>query len=430
MRSIVLKGGFITTPLGVSRSDLLIKDQKIVRVDSDLSGEETVDCRGCYVLPGFRDQHIHDIKGFMESPDDPERLQKVSRSLAAQGVTAYILATMAAPTEHLAKYLLTIRRYMDSGKNGLYGARLEGANIEGTFIRKECAGAQPYEHIVSPNEPDARQILEGLLKTGAVKVVNIVPDFGTDLIRQAASKGVIVGCGHTLATAEQLAEGFEHGLKFIVHLTNGGMGRSFKPFNGGGAYEGALVLPLFIELITDRYHVDFRYVSDVIWRRVLAGRGHEVIAVTDGIYPVLEEVPDEEFRVFSTVCAASRDQDVFFVRGRVNKDGSISSVPPNTLCSSRLTMNKAFENILNLLTRDFNGFMMDRKALRLHKALGYVAMFTSSNQALLQEASGETGSIEKGKRADLTVLRVEGEYGEYGVEVVETIVAGKAFSKR
>ena len=428
MRSLTLKNAFIVTPRAVSKSDLLIRDGYIGRIGGGLTDGEVLDCSGCYILPGFRDQHIHDIKGFMEKRTDAERLSKVSRALTSQGVTAFAMATLAAPNESLIQYLRTIKGYIDSARNGLEGARVEGVHVEGSFIRRECAGAQPFEYIIPPNSPGAKETLDGLLETGAVRLLNIIPDFGVHLIEYTASKGVIVGCGHCLATADQLAEAFKSGLRYIVHLTNGAMGHSFKPLHGGGTYEGALALPLFVELILDGYHIDFRYVSDIISRRVQQGRGHEIIAVTDGIYPIHDEIPKEVFQMFSTLCVESEDRGVFLVKGRVGEDGSISPVPPSTLCSSKLTMDKAFENILNLLTVDFKGFMIDRKALPLDEAMRNASLFTSSNQALLQGVLDKTGSIEVGKLADLAVLRVEGEPGRYKVKVEKTLVAGKLFS--
>jgi N-acetylglucosamine-6-phosphate deacetylase len=430
MKSLVLKNGEIVTPRKVLHSDLLIRGKSISRIARNLSGGKVIDCSGCYVLPGFRDQHIHDLNGFMKHKSDARRLKAVSKSLAAQGVSAYILATAAAPYGEIGTYLQTLKEYLGSGRNGLDGARLEGANIEGTFIRRECAGAQPYEYIVQPNEPEATRILDMLLDTGVVKLVNIIPDFGTGLIEKAVSKGLLVGCGHCLATAEQLEEGFKQGLMFIVHLTNGSMGHSFKPFSGGGTYEGALVLPLFVELIIDGYHVDLRYVSDIMWRRIQQQRSHEIIAVTDGIFPIPEEIPKAEFRIYSTLCRKSRDEGVFVVRGRAGENGEVLPVPENTLCSSKLTMNRAFENILNLLTTDVQGFMIDRKALPLDKALIYASEFTATNQAMLQGVMEETGSVEKRKLADLAVLRISGKKGEYEIEVVNTVVAGKLFSNR
>lgn len=427
MRSITLKDAFLVTPKGISRSDLLVRGMHISRIDANLSEGEILDSDGCYLLPGFRDQHIHDIKGFVGRGEDHQRLSKVSESLASHGVTAFMIATLAAPIEDIIQYTKTVKDYMESERNGLDGARVEGVNIEGTFIREECAGAQPYEYIVPPDRPKAIGILDALLDTGSVRMINIIPDFGTDLIEYAASKGLIVGCGHSLATANQLAEALKSGLRYIVHLTNGSMGNSFKPFYGGGTYEGALTLPLFVELIIDGYHVDLRYVSDIIWRRVGRRRSHEVIAVTDEIFPLPEEVPDDEFRMFSTLCTNSEDRGVFVVKGRVDEYGNVLPVPPNTLCSSKLTMDRAFENIVNLLTVDFEGFMIDRKALTLHRALQYASTFTSSNQALMQGAIQETGSIEVGKLADIVVLRLEGEPSRYKVGIEKTVVAGQLF---
>ena len=241
MEEVTLRNGFVVTPRTVIKTDLLIKNGKIAKMKSNLSQGKVVDCDGCYILPGFRDQHIHDLKGFKEHRDDPDRLRKVSEALASQGVTSFMIATVSAPLEDLVSYLKTIGEYLNSNENGKYGARLEGANIEGTFIHKECAGAQPLEYIVPPNSPDAKKKLDSLLKTGVVRLINIVPDFGVDLIEYASSKSVIVGCGHCKATAVQLEEAYKAGLKYIVHLTNGDMGHSFKPFFGGGTYEGALI---------------------------------------------------------------------------------------------------------------------------------------------------------------------------------------------
>jgi len=427
MGRLNLEGAFIVTPKGVFRGTLSIVDGRIEYIGPKPRRGKPVDCDGCYILPGFRDQHIHDHVGFTEHPTDPERLSRVSRALASQGVTAYMLATTAAPTDRLVQYMESIRSYMESGRNGLDGARVEGVNVEGTFIREECAGAQPREYIIPPNRTDAKAVLDKFMETGVVKLVNIAPDFGVDLIEYAASRGLIVGCGHCLATANQLAEAYKAGLRYIVHLTNGPIGQSFKPFYGGGTYEGALILPLFIELIIDGYHVDFRYISDIIWRRVQQGRSHEIVAVTDGIFPVQEEIPDGEFRLYSTLCVKSKDGGVFVVKGRIGERGEIQPVPPCTLCSSKLTMDKAFENLLNLLTVDFQGFMIDREALPLHEAVRYASLFTSSNQALLQGVSSETGSVEVGKKADLTVLRITGREGRYKVKVEMTIVDGRIF---
>ena len=424
--SLTLKNGLIVTPRGVLKGDLVVKNGYISKIGgSTETVGDVLDCNGCYIVPGFREQHMHDVNGLTKFLTDPGRIGWVSRSLVAQGVTAFHLATIAMPIEDLLEYLETCRLYMESGENGVEGARFEGAYVEGTFINVECAGAQPKEYIVSPGSTEARAIVDSLLKTGVVKFMNIVPDFGVDLIKYTASKGIIVGCGHTKAPAKKLEEAFNSGLKFIVHITNGAMGQSFKPFNGGGAYEAALTLPVYVEIIVDGYHVDFRYVSDIIERRISKNRLNEIIAITDSAFPIREEVPTGEFKLFSTICCKHPIEDVLVVKGYFDR-GEVKPAPPNTLCSSLLTMNKAFRNLLNMFTVKHSGFMIDADSRSLDESVRLTSMFTSSNQAEL-EGSKDRGIIEKGKVADLTVIRIEGEPGYFDVEIEATIVSGRIF---
>jgi len=425
--SLILRNGLVVTPKGVFKRDIAVKNGYIAEVSPSIEARgEVLDCDGCYVVPGFREQHMHDINGLTKHPDDPERVGRVAKALIAHGVTAFNLATSAMPMEELLTYLKTCKAYMGSEENGVEGARLEGAYVEGTFINRACAGAQPPDFIVHPDEPEAKDMLDSMLETGAVKLVNIVPDFGTELIAYAVSKGVIVGCGHTRAPARLVEEAFGKGLRFIVHMTNGAMGQSFKPFDGGGAYEAALTLPLYVELITDGYHVDFRYVSDIIERRIRKGRMHEVVAVTDQAFPIRSEIPRGEFRFFSTVCFKHPTEEVLVTRGYLDESGAVRPVPPNTLCSSLLTMDRAFQNLVNMFTVRHSGFMIDVEARSLEEAVWITSQFTSTNSARL-EGLADRGVIEEGKVADLTVLRVEGEPGCYKVKVEATVVGGNLF---
>ncbi len=422
-----LKNGYLVTPQGTFRGDLIVKNKIIEDLGSSLNAKGSIyDIDGLYVLPGFREQHLHDMPGMTKYADRPERIEEVARKLLRYGVTAFKLATVAMPLEDLLTYLDSCREFLKSRDKDAEGARFEGAYVEGTFINRKCAGAQPPEHIVHPNEPKARGMLDAILDTGVVKLVNIVPDFGVELIRYAASKGVVVGCGHCKASAGMLEEAVKAGLRFIVHLTNGAMGQSFKPFEGGGTYEGALTLPVFIELIVDGYHVDFKYISDIIERRIQRQRAHEIIAVTDRLFPTPEDAPEGTFRMFSVLCSKPRNEDVLYTEGYMNSEGRLVKPPPFTLCGSLLTMDKAFQNLLNLLTVKHSGYMIDADARSLRDALNLTSRFTSSNTVKLEGLS-DVGFLEKGKKADISVLEIDGGPGKYKVKVKYVIVDGKIF---
>ncbi|MEM1607441.1 MAG: hypothetical protein QXW55_03385 [Candidatus Bathyarchaeia archaeon] len=423
MSAITLCDGRVLTRSGLKKLNVVIEGDRIVDLGEGLKSGERIDCSGLFILPGFRDQHVHDLPSLLGKPD-MSKFGRIAASLVKYGVTSAKLATISMPQDKLLKYAEAVKRYMCSGRNGLEGTRIDGLHVEGTFIRRECAGAQPREYIVEPWMPEAKDLLDKLEKTGGVKMINIVADFGSDLIGYASSKGFIVGCGHSKASAKQLKDAYEAGLKYIVHITNGSMGQSFKPFDGGGTYEGALTLPLFIEIILDGYHVDMRYVSDIIERRIRKGREHEIIAVTDAAFAIDEEVPCEEFEAFSVIGCRSRDGKVLFVKRFMDEDGEWKEPAPNTLFGSLLTMDKAFENLLNMFTVDHEGFMIDVRARDFSESIRLSSIMTSSNQARL-EGLTNVGYIEKGHLADIIALRIDGVPGRYSVKVNKSIVNGK-----
>ena len=62
-KSLLIKGGTLVTVDGnntVTAGDLLIRDGKIVSAgESHTSADDVVDARGCAVLPGFVQTHVH-----------------------------------------------------------------------------------------------------------------------------------------------------------------------------------------------------------------------------------------------------------------------------------------------------------------------------------------------------------------------------------
>ena len=81
----LIKGGLVITGDGISRRDVLVKDEVILRLGADLSGEPSarvIDATGKYVLPGIIDAHNH--------PVNADRVDTFSESAAFGGVTTII----------------------------------------------------------------------------------------------------------------------------------------------------------------------------------------------------------------------------------------------------------------------------------------------------------------------------------------------------
>ncbi|MFD2238924.1 dihydropyrimidinase [Aureimonas populi] len=70
--TLVIKGGTIVTADRTYRGDILIDGETIARIGEDLSGDETIDASGAYVMPGGIDPHTHMEMPFMgtHSADD------------------------------------------------------------------------------------------------------------------------------------------------------------------------------------------------------------------------------------------------------------------------------------------------------------------------------------------------------------------------
>src|SRR5204863_287212 len=85
---LLIRGGEVVTPNGVSRLDIAIEDGSIVELAPDLTGEsrETIDATGLHVFPGLIDPHVH----FNEpGRTDWEGFETGSSALAAGGGTCF-----------------------------------------------------------------------------------------------------------------------------------------------------------------------------------------------------------------------------------------------------------------------------------------------------------------------------------------------------
>jgi N-acetylglucosamine-6-phosphate deacetylase len=243
--------------------------------------------------------------------------------------------------------------------------------------------------------------------------VNVAPEFGDKSFRLAkhlSKKGIVVGAGHSKATGDEIAAAIKAGLKYFVHFLNGPTGNSYKPFDGGGAVEAVLRSDeLYAEQILDGYHINPAYVRAVIQRKGI----DKVIAVTDALYAAGSDL---------------KQVDIGGTAGQVSDDGNYIYVvgKPNTLCSSTLTMDRAFENLLNWLTSDIAGIWQSvHTAHTFEEAIMMAAKACSSSPAALMGLSTQGyGTIAAGAAADMCIVDITGRSGGYKTAIEKTIVGG------
>ena len=246
--------------LGVERGHLAVEDGVISYVGEplgDTAGKVVVGASGCYVLPGFIELHTHGAAGFdlTSGRHDPrtdtfdksdaayeECLAKLTAQMARNGATRVVLGTIAAPEEDLERALGHLGRYVLGERNGLDGAVIHGALIEGTFIKyEEYSGAQNSRYFREPSI----ELFERLnaLAGGTVRTVNVVPEYGAkalELIEHLVVGNVVAAAGHTRAPADLYGKAVDRGLTLALHFTNGPTGSSLKSFSGGGVLQAVL----------------------------------------------------------------------------------------------------------------------------------------------------------------------------------------------
>jgi N-acetylglucosamine-6-phosphate deacetylase len=423
----------------VSEGDLLIENGRIAATGKvgRAPGAKVIPGAGLYALPGFMDIHVHGGNGFdltcgrfdvKEKRFDAspsayaEGFPRLMKRFARNGVTRVMLATVAAPMKELEQALSRMADYVADPLNGRHGARLEGALIEGTFIRKpERAGAQNPKNFRAPD----RRLFERLNRAarGHIAYVNVVPEYGKaeqDLTRHLTELGVLVGAGHTECDADQVLRSARNGNRVAIHFLNGSIGTSFKPFHGGNVVEAVLrSREIYAELICDGWHIAPAYVRDVIERKGIS----RIILVTDAMFPA-------GARGIRSFAFAGRE-------GQLDPTGQYLRLKGSeqTLFGSVLTLSRAFSNLLSWLTQEMDGVWHARhRAWKLDEALMAAARACATNPAHvtgMDRPAGsaprarDVGTIEPGRCADLILAGLKGKPGHWRIQVKHAFVEGR-----
>ena len=92
--TIVITGGRVVDQTGERVADVAIRDGHIVGTGADLSGDRTIDARGCIVAPGLVDLHSH-----LREPghEEAETVETGARGAALGGFTAVVAMPNTVP---------------------------------------------------------------------------------------------------------------------------------------------------------------------------------------------------------------------------------------------------------------------------------------------------------------------------------------------
>ncbi len=226
--------------------DLLIRDGRIVFGAVPMDGEEVLDARGSYALPGLVDIHFHGAVGHDFCDADEAGLQAIADFEASKGVLAICPATMTFSEEILNGIMDAAAAH----KNGR-GADLVGINMEGPYISPRKVGAQNPKYVMGADAGMFRRLQAR--SGGLIKLVDVAPEEpgNLDFIR-ACRDEVRISIAHTCTDYETAKEAFAAGASHMTHLYNAMPGITHR---APGPIIAALEEGAEVELITDGVHI-------------------------------------------------------------------------------------------------------------------------------------------------------------------------------
>lgn len=276
---IYIKNAKIYTEVDVyTNGALLLADGKIQSMKqqkiSDLPvNVRMIDGTNLNVIPGFIDGHIHGANGADVMDATETALDTMAAVLPAEGTTSFLATTITQSAENTENALTNIATY--NNKPGQ--AEMIGVHLEGPFIEKNRAGAQPVEYIL---EPDIEQFKHWQTLSGhQIKTITLAPEHDENglFIDYLYQSGVNVSAGHTATDFEGMKKAVTYGVRQVTHLCNAMSGIHHRDIGVVGA--AFQLNELRAELIADGIHVSPEML-DLIYKNMGSER---LILITDAM---------------------------------------------------------------------------------------------------------------------------------------------------
>jgi N-acetylglucosamine-6-phosphate deacetylase len=261
---------------------------------------------------------------------EPESVWKVGAELTRFGVTAFLPTIVSPPWEIVDRAQEAI---LAGPPDGYEGATPLGWHVEGPFLNPKRAGAHDPATLRYPSV----EAVAGWSPETGIRVASLAPELpgALDVVRALVANGVVVSAGHSAATHDEAAAGFDAGIRMVTHLFNAMAPLDRRePGLVGAALADERVT---VCLIPDGLHVHPTIISIV--RRAV---GPERLAVVSDAIAALGIGPGRHH-------LAGRDIEV---------DETSARLPDGILAGSVIGIDKAVRNLA-----EFTGCTLDEARL-------------------------------------------------------------------
>lgn len=259
MNAIVLKGMQIyAEDQYIECGYIKIKEHSIVEIGSldqfhPNETDELIKVPPSYkAIPGLIDLHVHGASGADMMDASLRSLNTMTRKLPEEGTTSFLATTITQKEEYIQGALVNAGNYICH--NQAPGqAEILGIHLEGPFVNKSRAGAQPIDNIINPDLALFKKWNKQA--RGKIKLVTLAPEQpgGLELVRYLKENNIVASIGHSDATFEEVKQAIRAGVTHVTHLYNQMRGLHHRdPGVVGAAF---LNDDLVVELIVDGIHV-------------------------------------------------------------------------------------------------------------------------------------------------------------------------------
>jgi N-acetylglucosamine-6-phosphate deacetylase len=329
------------------------------------------------LIPGMIDVHIHGAGGADTMDATNDALKTIASTLPKEGTTSFLATTITQELASIEKALKNAGEYIVHQQDGI--AEVLGIHLEGPFINKKKAGAQPLESIIPGDIElfDQWQSLSG----NNISLVTLAPEVENNLafLKHLSECGVVPSIGHSDATYAEVHDAVSAGARHVTHLFNGMNSLHHRePGVVGGTF---LHRELYAEMIVDGIHICPEAV-DIAYR--IKGKDR-IILITDAMR------------------AKCLKNGIYDLGGQaVNVQDGKATLENGTLAGSVLKMDGALRNMMAFTDA----------------TLSDIIQMGAVNPAVQLNVFDRKGSIKEGKDADFIVLNEEN-------QVVLTVCRGK-----
>ena len=142
-------------------------------------------------VPGYIDVQING--GFGEEvKSNPTAVATLRTRMPQFGVTSFMPTITSLPIDAYAEVLTNIHQQAPG-----VGSEVLGVHLEGPFLNKTMRGGHPEEYLAIPRAVDEKDFANDSL----VRMVTLAPelDGALPLIERLATRGIVVGVGHSCA---------------------------------------------------------------------------------------------------------------------------------------------------------------------------------------------------------------------------------------